>query len=69
MYPAKAVEGSETLSLAQIYGVLHYYHGHQEEVEAYLRQRQQQAEQLRRKIEADSPNPDLRARLLNRRSR
>jgi uncharacterized protein (DUF433 family) len=65
MSPEEIAAGYPALSLADVYGVLAYYHRHKEEVEAYLRRRDQEAEELRRRIEAaQGPLPEpLQARM------
>jgi uncharacterized protein (DUF433 family) len=58
-----------TLSLADVYAVIGYYLHHQEEVDAYLLAREEQAENLRQEIEARQPDrSNLRAKLLARRA-
>ncbi len=55
-----------TLSLREIYGAISYYLEHEEQVEAYLRKRDQEADQIRREIE-DRPKADaLRRRIRER---
>lgn len=49
-------EGYDTIPLADVLGVLAYYHRYKEEVDEHLRQRDEQAEELRRKIQtANAP--------------
>lgn len=63
--PEQIQESFPTLKLADIYAVISYYLNHQAEVEAYLQQRREKGEALRRKIEAEQPQgAELRARLL-----
>jgi uncharacterized protein (DUF433 family) len=57
-----------TLRLADIYAVIAYYLGHREHVDAYLEQRQREADEVRRRIEAHSPPDGYRERLLARRA-
>ena len=58
-----------TLSLREIYGAISYYLEHEEQVEAYLRKRDQEADQIRREIE-DRPRADaLRRRIRERHAR
>lgn len=58
-----------TLSLREIYGAISYYLEHEEQVEAYLRKRDQEADQIRREIE-DRPRADaLRRRIRERYTR
>ena len=56
------------LDLADVYAVISYYLKHRPAVEAYLAERQQQAATMRAKIEARSPQTELRALLLARRA-
>jgi uncharacterized protein (DUF433 family) len=57
----------DTLVLADVYSVLGYYLRHKMEVDAYLRIREQHADELQRMIEASQPNKDeLKARLMAR---
>ena len=42
-----------TLDLADVHGVIGYYLRHRAEVDAYLRQREREAEELRKKMEAE----------------
>jgi uncharacterized protein (DUF433 family) len=58
-----------SLDRADIYGVIAYYLRHTQEVEDYLAQRRQEAEELRRKIEELCPPDDFRERLLARRTK
>ncbi|HEV3260924.1 MAG TPA: DUF433 domain-containing protein [Gemmataceae bacterium] len=65
--PESIVQRYETLKLADVYAVISYYLTHQQEIEEYLRQREELADQVRRKIEAGQVSrPDfaeeLRAR-------
>jgi uncharacterized protein (DUF433 family) len=57
----------DSLRLADVHAVISYYLEHREEVEAYLRTRRQQAEVVRREIEARTPQAGIRDRLLARR--
>lgn len=54
------------LSLADIYGAIAYCLTHRQQIEAYLEQRQQAAQQRRQHIEQDHNLTDLRQRLLAR---
>jgi uncharacterized protein (DUF433 family) len=54
-------------TLADIYAVIAYYLRHREEIEAYLIEREQRAQEVRRRIEDHQGNlTDLRDRLLAR---
>jgi len=57
-----------TLSLADVYAVIGYYLQRQSEVESYLAQRQQIANQIRKKNEARFNQHGIRERLLTRRT-
>jgi uncharacterized protein (DUF433 family) len=65
--PEQIVEDFDSLTLAQVYGALAYYHRHRDEVREYLRRRRVESEALRREIEArQGPGPtraELEARL------
>lgn len=59
-----------TVSLADIYAVIAYYLAHQTEVDAYLKQRSQEAERIRQEWESRNPpitKAELLARLDNKR--
>jgi uncharacterized protein (DUF433 family) len=57
-----------TVALSDIYAVIGYYLRHRREVEAYLEEGNQQAEALRRELEANYDRQGIRERLLARRS-
>ncbi|MBI5667596.1 MAG: DUF433 domain-containing protein [Chloroflexi bacterium] len=61
------VQQYPTLLLADVYSVIGYYLRRREEVEAYLRQREQKAEQVRHENEARFSPVGIRERLLARR--
>jgi uncharacterized protein (DUF433 family) len=61
------VQQYPSLELADVYAVLSYYLKRRTEVESYLRQRQQNAENLRRENESRFDPTGVRARLLARR--
>jgi uncharacterized protein (DUF433 family) len=61
------VEQYPSLRLADVYSVLGYYLGHRDEVEAYLRDRQRLAADVRRENEARFDPAGVRERLLARR--
>ncbi len=56
-----------SLRLGDVYASIAYYLNHQPEVEAYLKQRQQQAQEIRQMNEARFDPQGLRDRLLARR--
>ncbi|MFM5898575.1 MAG: DUF433 domain-containing protein [Dolichospermum sp.] len=53
-----------SLKLADIYATIAFYLNHQQEVEVYLQQRQQQAQEIRKINEARFDSQGLRDRLL-----
>jgi uncharacterized protein (DUF433 family) len=67
MTPEDMVRAYDTLELADVHAVVAYYLRHREEVRAYLKRREQEAEALRAKIEGGRPRVS-REELLARRS-
>jgi uncharacterized protein (DUF433 family) len=68
--PEQIVEAFDTLRLADVYTLIGYYLDHTEEVEHYLREQDDQANELRRQIEArQGPSPITRDVLLERKRR
>jgi uncharacterized protein (DUF433 family) len=65
--PEGIVHAYPALRLADAYAAIAYYLRHKDEVSEYLRQREAEAAELRREIEAAQGPSDLRARLLARR--
>ena len=63
------VQQYPSLDLADVYAVLGYYLHHRADVDAYLRQRQDQAVQVRQQTEALGDSSGVRERLLARRRR
>ena len=57
-----------SLELADIYLVIAYYLRHRELIDAYLKEREKFADQVRREIEAEEPFAKIRERLLARRA-
>ncbi len=55
-----------SLRLADVYSVIGYYLRHRTEIQAYLQQREKEAERLRQQIETRWPSEGLRERLLTR---
>jgi uncharacterized protein (DUF433 family) len=66
MTPEDMARAYETLVLADVYAAIAYYLRHRDEVRAYLKRREDEAEALKAKIEADVP-PVSREELLTRR--
>jgi uncharacterized protein (DUF433 family) len=70
--PAEAIaEGyQDIITLADVHAVLAYYLRHRDEVDGYLQRRNQEADALRRQIEAlQPPRPGFREELLARQAR
>jgi uncharacterized protein (DUF433 family) len=57
-----------TLNLTDIYAVITYYLWHREVVDAYLKAREEYAEEIRREHEARWPTEGIKERLLARRA-
>src|SRR5262245_17489609 len=62
------VQQYPSLQLEDVYSVIGYYLRHRREVDAYLHDRQQKAENVRRENESRFDPVGVRARLLARRS-
>ena len=67
MTPEDLVRAYDTLELADVHAAIAYYLRHREEVRAYLKRREEEANALRAKIEAERPRVS-REELLARRS-
>jgi uncharacterized protein (DUF433 family) len=67
MTPEDMVRAYDTLDLADVHTVIAYYLRHRDDVRAYLKRREEQAEALRAKIEGERPRVS-REELLARRS-
>jgi uncharacterized protein (DUF433 family) len=65
--PEQIVLQFDTLELADVYAVIAYYLRHQDDVEAYLQQQEQEAQAIREEIERRFPQKGLKERLLARR--
>src|SRR5689334_10632705 len=55
MTPEDLVRAYDTLDLADVHAVIAYYLRHREEVRLYLKRREEEANALRAKIEAERP--------------
>jgi uncharacterized protein (DUF433 family) len=55
MTPEDMVSAYDTLDLAEVYAVISYYLRHRKEVDAYMKRREKEAEELRALIEAERP--------------
>jgi uncharacterized protein (DUF433 family) len=69
MTPEDMVRAYDTLELADVHAVIAYYLRHRDEVRAYLRRREEEAEALRTKIEAERPRVSREELLARRRAR
>ena len=58
--PEQLHDAFPTIPLGDIYAVVSYYLAHQDELDAYLKQREEEAERLRQEIEANY-TPEQRA--------
>lgn len=61
--PEQIVERFPSLELPDVYATIAYVLRHRGEVDAYLAERAAQAEEIRRKVEAQPGNIELRRRL------
>ena len=66
--PEEIAQQYPTLSLVDVYAVITFYLRHEADVQTYLDQRDQEAERVRREVEARQGHTNLRARLLARRA-
>jgi uncharacterized protein (DUF433 family) len=55
MTPEDMVSAYDTLALADVYAVISYYLRHRKEVDAYMKRREKEAEELRALIESERP--------------
>lgn len=67
--PEEIVEMFPSLELADVYAVISYYLQHRQEVDVYLQQRQEMAEEFHRQHQEIFNTFGLRARLLARRTK
>lgn len=67
--PEEIVASFDTLRLSDVYVLIGYYLDHREEVEQYFREVEEQAEDIRRKIEAEqTPRSGFKEELLRRKA-
>ena len=67
--PETIVQRYSTLALPDVYAVISYYLRHRNEVEAYLTEREQKADEVRQRLEVQHGDmSEIRARLLARRT-
>ena len=65
--PEAIAQRYPTAALADVYAVIAYYLRHREDIEAYLAERERQAQELRQRIEGHQGDlAELRSRLLAR---
>jgi len=65
--PETIVQQYSTLSLSDVYAVIGYYLRHREAIESYLDQREELAQHIRQRIEAEHGDMgDIRRRLLSK---
>ncbi len=68
MSPEEIVIAYPAVSLADVYAVVAYYLRHEDEINEYIREREQRAEMVRREVEARHPDMvGIRERLVARR--
>ena len=66
--PETIMQRYSTLALPDVYAVLAYYLRHPNEVEEYLTRRDQEAEEVRQRVDSQKGDlSEIRARLLNQR--
>lgn len=53
--PEQIVEGFDVLKLEDVYTVIAYYLSHREEIDSYIRQADEEAEQRRQELAANNP--------------
>src|SRR5262249_49474052 len=66
--PVEIVESFPTLPLADVDAVIAYYLHHRDEVDAYLRCADAEADAVRREVESRCPSSGLRERMIARRT-
>ena len=67
--PEEIVMSYPALDLDDVYAVVNYYLHNRTEVDSYLRQRENDSAQIRKRNEKRFPQKGIRARLLARRSK
>ncbi len=67
--PEEIQRAYPSLSLDQIYGALAYYLQNRDDVEAYIRRREQDGDELRRRIEAETDSLAFQRRVLEQAGR
>jgi uncharacterized protein (DUF433 family) len=67
--PEEIVQQYPAIDLADAYASVAYYLNHRDEVDAYLRERRTQREQIRREVEARFDPQGIRDRLVARRDK
>jgi uncharacterized protein (DUF433 family) len=69
MTPEQIVGQLDTLTLADVYGLLAYYYRHRDELDDYLKRRAEEADRRRHEIETTQPTfAEVKARLLSERT-
>lgn len=66
--PEDIVRDFDTLKLSDVYAVISYYLDHKDAVEEYMREQEEEAEALRRMIEAAQPPRPSKEELLRRKA-
>jgi uncharacterized protein (DUF433 family) len=66
--PEEIVLNYPTLKLSEVYGAITHYLENRDQIDAYIAQREDEAEQLWTKIESDPQQKQLRQKLLARRA-
>jgi uncharacterized protein (DUF433 family) len=67
--PETIVQRYSTLALSDVYAVIAYYLRHRSQIEAYLAEREQKAEEVRQRLDQQGDLSEIRARLLAQRQR
>jgi uncharacterized protein (DUF433 family) len=64
--PEQVVQSFPTLKVADVYAIFAYYLDHREEVDAYIREQEQAAAEVRKLVESQPGYWEFRERLLER---